>query len=447
MMPYTRRRVAAGGVAVLVIVAVVAVIAWWCRDTPVWRLLPQVALLTAAVAATFVTLAITVTVVRRLTPYTLRAVRTGRSRCARRAARRRIAARRRSAAPVLTSTGAQLSQRSATGCGGVRRPQTSQRTARWLVAATAAAVLTVAVIAVLLNYSHGSDVARFNGEEGWRSTAYPLPADGLLVAASLVMLVRRLRLLRPGWLAQTAFVVGCVASAGTNVLDALHAGLSDHALIERVVWLTWPTLALLAAHEMLMQMLSHFAWIADVFDVQGEDPELVAAREARDAAEVRVAQVEQAQCEIIRRAEEALAEMRRQAIEETTQTRHAAEQEIAAAWGTQAHERERFEAKIAHLQEVVRTTRIAEGEARASAEQLAAEVAQLEAEQHLDDERSIEDWREVRGIYHGWVAERAAAGRPVSQAEAARVLQVSPAWCRKHPAAVGEHTLLSVVGR
>ncbi|MCP2167834.1 Protein of unknown function (DUF2637) [Goodfellowiella coeruleoviolacea] len=104
------------------------------------------------------------------------------------------------------------------------------------------AVLVAAVVASLVNFEHARDVAGRNGED-WRQWLYPLASDGLILSASLVMLVRRLLSLSSGILAWNAFGAGIAASADTNVAHANHQGGDAVVLAERVVVSAWPTLA------------------------------------------------------------------------------------------------------------------------------------------------------------------------------------------------------------
>lgn len=112
-------------------------------------------------------------------------------------------------------------------------------------------ILSVTVVAVLV-------LASGDGED-WRQWLYPLASDGLILSASLVMLVRRLLSLPSGILAWSAFGAGIAASADTNVAHAIHQGGDAVVLAERVVVSAWPTLVLLVAHEMLVQLVAHVA--------------------------------------------------------------------------------------------------------------------------------------------------------------------------------------------
>jgi len=110
---------------------------------------------------------------------------------------------------------------------------------------TATAVLAVALTAAATSYEHMRHLALAAGE-GWRAWLLPLSVDGMMVAASMTMLVRR-RAGRPaGALAWTALLAGVAASMAANVAAALPTPTG------RLV-AAWPPLALLLAYELLLQ--------------------------------------------------------------------------------------------------------------------------------------------------------------------------------------------------
>ena len=115
---------------------------------------------------------------------------------------------------------------------------------RWV---TVAAVVLVAAVAAAGSYDHMRHLAAETGQ-GAMSWLLPLGVDGLMVAASMVMLVRRRRGQTGGWLAWTALVSGVAASLAANVAAAEPTALA------RAVS-AWPPLALLLAYELLMQMV------------------------------------------------------------------------------------------------------------------------------------------------------------------------------------------------
>jgi hypothetical protein len=111
---------------------------------------------------------------------------------------------------------------------------------------TTLAVLGVALVAAIASYDHQRALAELAGE-GWRAWLLPVSVDGLVVAASMSMLVRRRAGLPAGALAWTSLLAGLGASLAANVTAA------DPTMVGRVV-AAWPPLALLLAWELLLQV-------------------------------------------------------------------------------------------------------------------------------------------------------------------------------------------------
>ncbi|MGH8918284.1 MAG: DUF2637 domain-containing protein [Actinomycetes bacterium] len=110
---------------------------------------------------------------------------------------------------------------------------------------TVVAVVVVALVAAIVSYAHMQEVAERAGER-WRSWMVPLSVDGLIVAGSMVLLVRRRAGLAGGWLAWAALLGGVGASLGCNVAAA------EATTIARLI-AAWPPLAFAAAFELLLQ--------------------------------------------------------------------------------------------------------------------------------------------------------------------------------------------------
>jgi hypothetical protein len=119
----------------------------------------------------------------------------------------------------------------------------------WVRGTTTVAVLLVAVVAAVASYEHMRALAVVAGE-GWRSWLLPISVDGLAVAASLTMLVRRRAGLPAGGLAWVALLLGLGASMAANVAAA------EPTVAGRLV-AAWPPVALLLAYELLMQQVGH----------------------------------------------------------------------------------------------------------------------------------------------------------------------------------------------
>jgi hypothetical protein len=118
----------------------------------------------------------------------------------------------------------------------------------WVRRVTTLAVVLVAAVAAVASYEHMRALAVLAGE-GWRSWLLPVSVDGLAVAASMTMLVRRRAGLPAGGLASVALLLGLGASLAANVAAA------DPTVQGRLV-AAWPPVALLLAYELLLQQLA-----------------------------------------------------------------------------------------------------------------------------------------------------------------------------------------------
>lgn len=116
---------------------------------------------------------------------------------------------------------------------------------RWVRVVTVAAVSVVAAVAAVVSYVHMRELGIRAGE-GWRADIIPLSADGLLVAASMVMLVRRRAGERTGALPWLGLVLGLVASLAANL------AVADWDNPVSLAVSGWPPLALAVAFELLI---------------------------------------------------------------------------------------------------------------------------------------------------------------------------------------------------
>jgi hypothetical protein len=114
---------------------------------------------------------------------------------------------------------------------------------------TAMAVLAVAVIAAIISYQHAYELIRAHGETGFTARLLPLTVDGLIWAASMVILDASRRNQRVPRLA--AWSLGC-AIAATISANLAH-GL-NHGPIGALVS-AWPALALVGSYELLMHLI------------------------------------------------------------------------------------------------------------------------------------------------------------------------------------------------
>jgi hypothetical protein len=129
---------------------------------------------------------------------------------------------------------------------GRRTTNHDQRSRPAVRRVTTLAVLAVALVAAVASYDHQRELAEL-ASEGWRAWLLPVSVDGLVVAASMSMLVRRRAGLPAGALAWASLLAGIGASLAANVAAA------DPTAVGRIV-AAWPPVALLLAWELLMQV-------------------------------------------------------------------------------------------------------------------------------------------------------------------------------------------------
>ena len=115
--------------------------------------------------------------------------------------------------------------------------------------ATAAVVCAVAAFAAIVSYSHIYGLGRAHGQDGTAARLLPLSVDGLILAASLVLLheARNGRdALRLAWF---MLWLGIAATIGANIAYGAGYGLLG-ALIS-----AWPAVAFIGSVEIAMQQV------------------------------------------------------------------------------------------------------------------------------------------------------------------------------------------------
>ncbi|GAA2120243.1 DUF2637 domain-containing protein [Actinomadura alba] len=113
---------------------------------------------------------------------------------------------------------------------------------------TALAVVAVAAVAAVISYGHAYELVRAHGESGVTARLVPFTVDGLIWAASMVVLDASRRKQRVPGLAKWSLGVGIVATVGANVAHGLNHGVIG-ALVS-----AWPALALIGSFELLMAL-------------------------------------------------------------------------------------------------------------------------------------------------------------------------------------------------
>ena len=122
----------------------------------------------------------------------------------------------------------------------------ADRAIRW---STVAAVAAVALVAAFVSYRHALQVVEGHGESGALARVYPLTVDGLIYAASMVLLDAARRQVRPPRLAYAALTLGIAATLAANVAAGLAFGLVG------AIVAAWPAAALVIAYELLMLVI------------------------------------------------------------------------------------------------------------------------------------------------------------------------------------------------
>ncbi len=120
---------------------------------------------------------------------------------------------------------------------------------RAIRAASAGVVTAVAAFAAVVSYSHVYDLGRLHGQSGTAARLLPLSVDGLIVAASLV-LVHEARNGRPApALARWMLALGVGATIAGNVLYGVSFGPLG-AIVS-----AWPAVAFIGAAEMALGLV------------------------------------------------------------------------------------------------------------------------------------------------------------------------------------------------
>lgn len=123
---------------------------------------------------------------------------------------------------------------------------TTERTASPVIRrTTTTAVVVVAGVAAVVSYSHMQQLADHAGE-AWRSWLIPISIDGLVIAASMVLLTRHRAGQAGGWLAWGSLSVGVVASLAANMADARPE-------VTSVLVAGWAPVAFAATFHLLLQ--------------------------------------------------------------------------------------------------------------------------------------------------------------------------------------------------
>ena len=122
-------------------------------------------------------------------------------------------------------------------------------TDRLIKITTALAVVAVAVVAAVISYQHAYELVRAHGESGMTARLLPFTVDGLIWAASMVVLDASRRGQPVPRLAAWSLGTGIMATIGANLAHG-----SGHGPVGALVS-AWPALALVGSFELLMMLI------------------------------------------------------------------------------------------------------------------------------------------------------------------------------------------------
>jgi hypothetical protein len=114
---------------------------------------------------------------------------------------------------------------------------------------TALAVVAVALVAAVISYQHAFELVRSHGESGLTARLVPFTVDGLIWAASMVVLDGSRRGQPVPRLAAWSLGAGICATVGANLAHGVGHGPVG-ALVS-----AWPALALVGSFELLMMLI------------------------------------------------------------------------------------------------------------------------------------------------------------------------------------------------
>ncbi len=114
---------------------------------------------------------------------------------------------------------------------------------------TAAVVCVVAAFAAVVSYSHIYGLSRAHGQDGTAARLLPLSVDGLILAASLVLLHEARNDRDAPGLARFMLWLGIAATIGANIAYGAGYGLLG-ALIS-----AWPAVAFIGTVEIATQLV------------------------------------------------------------------------------------------------------------------------------------------------------------------------------------------------
>ncbi len=111
------------------------------------------------------------------------------------------------------------------------------------------AVVAVAGVAAYISYWHAVEVVTRHGEQAVRGHLYPVVIDGIIVAASMVVLDAARHREGAPKLAWSLLLSGIGVTLAANVAFGVTYGLAG------ALWAAWPALAFVGCYELLMMLV------------------------------------------------------------------------------------------------------------------------------------------------------------------------------------------------
>lgn len=130
--------------------------------------------------------------------------------------------------------------------------EASIRAVRCIQRTTIASVALLAAIAAVVSFCHMHELCLRYGVDHLAAVLIPLAVDGLIVVASMSILLANRYGARSGFLAWSLLSAGSLASLGANV------AVAEPSVIGRII-AAWPSLALIGSYELLMSQIRQCA--------------------------------------------------------------------------------------------------------------------------------------------------------------------------------------------
>jgi Protein of unknown function (DUF2637) len=115
---------------------------------------------------------------------------------------------------------------------------------QWIRRTTVVSVALLAAFAAAVSFGHMRELAFRHGEHGWSATLIPLSVDGMVVAASMSVLLASRMGRRGEWLPWVLLIVGSLASLAANV------AVASPDTVSRLI-AAWPSFAFVGSYHLL----------------------------------------------------------------------------------------------------------------------------------------------------------------------------------------------------